>query len=344
MKYLVTGATGLLGNNIVRELLARGHEVRVLARSTSDPRPLEGLDVERTEGDVRDASAVSRACKGVNAVIHSAGHVHIGWTQLDLHRQINVEGTRNVAAAARQAAAKLVHISSVNALGLGEVASPASEETALPGIVECPYVITKREAEQVVLEEIKKGLWAVLVNPSFMLGPWDWKPSSGKMLLALSRFVPSAPLGAASFCDVRDVAEGVIAAAAKGVSGRRYILSGHNLRYWDAWRQMARSAGQPGPFLPMGPLFRGIIGFLLDSYTRLTGREGDGNSAAIAMGYQQHCFSSQRAEQELNYRIRPFEDTIRDTWTWFREHHYIGAKQPPLDPSTSGEAASKVQP
>jgi len=342
MKYLVTGATGLLGNNIVRQLLAAGHDVRVLARAASDPRPLAGLDVDRTEGDVRDTSAVSRACERVDAVIHSAGHVHIGWTQLELHRQINVEGTRNVATAARQAGAKLVHISSVNALGLGEVAKPATEETALPGIVECPYVVTKREAEQVVADEINKGLWAVVVNPSFMLGPWDWKPSSGKMLLALSRFVPSAPLGAASFGDVRDVAKGVLAAAEKGASGRRYVLAGHNLRYWEAWRQMARSAGQPGPFLPMGPLFRGIIGFVLDSYTRVTGREGAANSAAIAMGYQQHCFSSRRAEQELDYRIRPLNETIIDTWTWFQEHHYIGSKRSPLRHSALGDADSKT--
>ena len=323
MKFLVTGATGLLGNNIVRQLLVAGETVRVLARATSDPRPLAGLDVERTEGDVRDAAAVATACQHVDAVIHCAGHVHIGWTQRDVHEQINVIGTRNIATAARQAAARMVHVSSVNALGLGHRSSPADEETALSGIVECPYVLTKREAERVVLEEVSRGLRAVIVNPAFMLGPWDWKPSSGKMLLALARFVPSAPLGAASFCDVRDVATSAIVAAAKGTPGRRYILGGHNLTYWDAWRQMARSAGKRGPFLPMGPLFRGIIGPILDTYTRLTGREGDANSAAIAMGRQQHCFSSHRAEQELQYAIRPWEQTLLDSWAWFREHNYV---------------------
>jgi dihydroflavonol-4-reductase len=101
---------------------------------------------------------------------------------------------------------------------------------------------------------------------------------------------------------------------------------------------MARAAGQPGPFLPMGPLFRGIIGFLLNSYTSLTGREGDANSAAIAMGYQQHCFVSRRAEQELDYRIRPWNETLMDAWTWFREHHYIEGKRSPLRPSALGDA------
>jgi nucleoside-diphosphate-sugar epimerase len=323
MKYLVTGATGLLGNNIVRQLLAAGEKVRVLARTTSDPRPLDGLTVERAEGDVRDAVAVARACHDVQVVIHSAGCVQIGWTQLDLHRRINVEGTRNVATAARGAGAKLVHVSSINALGLGRLAQPADEETALPGIIQCPYVVTKREAEQIVRDEMGRGLAAIIVNPSFMLGPWDWKPSSGKMLLAVTRFAPSAPVGAANFCDVRDVASAIIAGASRGKAGRQFVLGGHNLTYWDAWRQMARSAGKRGPFLPMGPLFRGIVGPVLDLHTWLTGREGDANSAAIAMGRQEHCFSSRRAESELGYRSRPLDETLADTWEWFRKHGYV---------------------
>src|SRR6187551_3820447 len=149
MKYLVTGVTGLLGNNIVRTLVAAGEQVRVLVRGTSDPRPLEGLKVQRATGDVRDAAAVAAACQGMDVVIHSAGHVHIGWTQLREHLDINVEGARNVAQAARAAGAKLVHVSSVNALGLGPLMRPADEISAQPGIVECPYVVTKREGERV---------------------------------------------------------------------------------------------------------------------------------------------------------------------------------------------------
>src|SRR4029453_13151318 len=133
MQFLVTGATGLLGNNIVRQLLAEGYSVRVLARPTADPRPLAGLNVEMVAGDVRDPLAAKRACQGIDAVIHAAGHVHIGWRQADVHRAINVEGTRNVAVAAREAGARLVHISPVNALGLGRLENPADEESALPG-------------------------------------------------------------------------------------------------------------------------------------------------------------------------------------------------------------------
>jgi len=323
MKYLVTGVTGLLGNNVVRALVGAGEPVRVLVRASSDPRPLEGLNVERASGDVRDAAAVAAACQGVDVVIHSAGHVHIGWTQLREHLDINVEGTRNVAQAARSAGAKLVQVSSVNALGLGPLMKPADETSAQPGIVECPYVVTKREGERVVLDEVGRGLAATIVNPGFMLGPWDWKPSSGKMLLQVTKFAPLAPLGAASFCDVRDVAAGTIAAASRGKSGERYILAGHNLGYWAAWKQMAAMVGKRGPLLPMGPLFRAASLPVLEIHRRVTRREGDANSATLMMGRQEHCFSSRKAEQELGYRIRPLAETLADTMAWFRERGYV---------------------
>ena len=323
MKYLVTGATGLLGNNIVRQLVAAGDEVRVLARASSDGRALAGLSIERAAGDVRDAAAVAEACRGVQAVIHSAGHVHLGWKQLEQHRQVNVEGTQCIAAAARAAGLRMVHVSGINALGLGRLDQPADEDTPLPGIVECPYVVTKREAEQVVLAEVARGLDAVIVNPGCMLGPWDWKPSSGKMLLAVTRFAPIYPTGAVTFCDARDVAAGTIGAASKGRRGQRYVLGGHNLSYWEAWRQMAKLVGKRAPLSPMGPLFRAVAAPVLDVYSWLTGHEGDANSAILMMGRQQHCFSSRRAEAELGYRFRPFAETLADTWAWFREHGYV---------------------
>ena len=326
MRYLVTGATGLLGNNVVRQLLAAGQGVRVLARPTSDPRPLAGLELELAAGDVRDADSVRRACEGVDVVIHAAGHVHIGWRQADVHQAINVEGTRHVAAAARAAGARLVHVSTVNALGLGRLESPADEETALPGIMPLPYVTTKRAAEQVVLDEVAKGLWAAIVNPATMFGPWDWKPSSGKMLLEVTRRSLFAPVGSASFCDVRDVAAAVVAAGERGQPGRRYILAGHNLPYREAWRQIAALVGKPGPKLPMGPIFRAIAAPVCDVRTLLAGSEGAANSAALAMGRQSNCFSSARAQRELGYSIRPLDETLRDAWQWFIEKGYVSGR------------------
>jgi dihydroflavonol-4-reductase len=324
MTILVTGATGLLGNNIVRDLLAQGESVRILARDPSVSRPFEGLQVERVPGDVRDRAAIAAAVRGTKLVIHSAGHVHIGWSQADLHTAINVEGTQNLAEAAREEGVRMIYVSSVNALGLGGRDFEADEETARPGIVACPYVTSKAQGEDLVLQGVAQGLDATIVCPGFMLGPWDWKPSSGRMMLEVTqRFLPLAPVGSFNVCDVRDVSAGTIAAARQGHPGRRYILGGHNLSYFELWKKMASLAGKRGPLFPAGPLQRMIGGWLGDMRYRFTGREPDMNSAAVGMSSQHHRFRSNRAIAELGYKIRPLDDTLRDAWEWFIEYGYL---------------------
>ena len=324
MTTLVTGATGLVGNNVVRRLLEEGGAVRVLVRHGADPRPLADLHgIEVVHGDIRDPQAVARAVRGADSVVHAAAHVHIGWSGLDVARAINVEGTRHVAQAALAAGSRLVHVSSVDALGLGVNGAAADEETAPSGGVLCPYVVTKREAEQVILSLVEQGLHASMVNPGFMIGPNDWKPSSGRMLLSVARgWGLFAPLGINCYCDVRDVAAGIMAALERGQSGRRYILGGHMLSYFQAWRIFAKATGATPPVLPIGPITRRTAGFFGDMVARLTGREPDVNSASTAMAAQKRRFSSARAEAELGYRARDLRESAADAWTWFRQHGY----------------------
>ncbi|WP_254513800.1 NAD-dependent epimerase/dehydratase family protein [Anatilimnocola floriformis] len=322
MKYLVTGATGLIGNNLVRHLLAAGEAVRVLTR-TAPNEALIGLDVELVQGDVRDVDSVEAAVRGTDCVVHAAAHVQVGWTQSELHRQINVEGTRLIAEAALRHNARLVHISTINTLGLGRLDNPADEETGLSGLVACHYVTSKKNAEQVVTLAAARGLDTVIVHPGFCLGPWDWKPSSGRMLLAVNRGTLVAPSGALNVGDVRDVCAGVAAAAKLAPAGRRYILGGHNMTYLDAWQIFARVGGHVGPRFRLGPIARWLGSVGSDVWTRCTGEEAEINSASIGIGSQQTCFTSDRAARELGYKIRPLEDTVADAWDWFCEHGYL---------------------
>lgn len=347
MLILVTGATGLLGNNVVRLLLERGVRVRTLVREASDRRPLEGLSVERAIGDVRDADAVRAACDGIDTVVHCAAHVHIGRTGLELQQAVNVGGTRCVAEAALAAGCGMVHVSTIDALGLGSRRAPADEQTPRGRAVLCPYVVTKRAAEQQVLQSVTRGLHAVIVNPGCMLGPWDWKPSSGRMLLEVARgraFV--APRGVNCFCDVRDVAAGVLAAAERGQPGRRYILGGHSLTYMEAWKVFARITGVRPPVIQVGPVVLAIGGVLGDWKTRWTGREGDVNSASVAMSRLPKYYTSARAEEELGYRIRSLEEMTQAAWDWFRDNGYVategrGGTVPPTCPvGVAGPAAA----
>jgi dihydroflavonol-4-reductase len=320
---VVTGGTGLVGNNVIRMLVDQGRRVRTLVRGRSGERELAGVAVERTIGDVTDPESVRRAVAGAAVVVHSAAMVHVGWRRLAEMRRVNVEGTRLVAEAARRTGARLVHVSSVNALGLTGDATPAHEETPFGNTIECPYVVTKREAEQVVLDEVARGLDAVILNPVFMLGPWDWKPSSGRMLLevAAGRGV-LAPPGSQHFGDSRDIAAGILSATTNGAAGRRYILGGHHLRFLDAWTLFAEVSGRRPP-RGEAPLpvvrFAGRVGDLIAG---CVGREGPLNSAAAGMSLLCQHYSSDRAIDELGYSIRPLADTVEDAWRWFVDHGY----------------------
>ena len=324
MQILVTGATGLLGNNVVRALLARQLRPRVLVRETSDPRPLEGLDVDLVYGDIRDAAAVEAACQGVDVAVHAAGYVKIGWSDRELHQAINVEGAGNVARAIHQQQGRLIHVSTVNTLGVAAANQVADEESVKQPIIPCPYVESKRAAEVEIRQLVEAGLDAVIVQPAFMLGPWDWKPSSGAMLLEVARrFMPFAPRGAMSLCDVRDVAQGILAAIDRGTCGRNYILAGHNMSYLESWQLFARITGTRAPWMRAGPLGVRGVGIMNDLIAKITGRESELNSAATRLSGMFHCFSSERAQTELGYQIRAVDTIVEDAWQWFCDHGYV---------------------
>jgi len=324
---LVTGATGLVGNNVVRMLVARGESVRAFVRSApAAQRCLAGLPVEIVHGAIDDEERVQAAVDGARVVIHSAAMVHCGWRHQAEMTAANVAGTRVVAAAARRAGARFIHVSSVDAIGLRADGAPADEDTPPGGMPECPYVVTKRDAEGAVHNEIARGLDAVIVNPVYMLGPWDWKPSSGRMLLEVGAGKGLfAPPGANDFVDVRDVAGGILAAVARGQLGRRYILGGHPMSYLDAWRVFARIAGRMQP-LGMAP--RGIVrmaGLAGDLASLCTRRELPVNSAATRMSMLSHNFSCRRAQAELGYAFRSLDETVSDAWEWFVTRGYAKA-------------------
>jgi dihydroflavonol-4-reductase len=323
MQVLVTGATGLLGNNITRRLLEDGHHVRVLVRAESGGPSIEGLPVEKAKGDVRDAASVEAAARDVQLVVHSAAAVMVGRRRLDFLQAVNVDGTRNVASAAHRVGARLLHVSSADAVGIVSSEEPADEETPHYPDTKLPYVITKRAAERVVYDEIEKGLDAVIVNPSYMLGPWDWKPSSGRMLLEVARGLTIlAPRGYFNLCDVRDVAAGTIAAAERGRCGRRYLLAGATYSYLDAWRLFAEVTGGRRPWARMGPAFSAVVGWCGDIWGTVARADPEVNSAALAWARQPKNYSSARAEAELGYNCRPVRETVEDAWSWFKEHGY----------------------
>jgi dihydroflavonol-4-reductase len=327
-KVLITGATGLLGNNILRQCLDLGIQAEVLVRTKSDRRALNDLFNNSGEplvihdGDITDLDSIRSAAKGCTHIIHAAGDVHIGWQGLDRQRHINVTGSSNMARVAFENRQRLVHVSTVNALGLTGTENPANEETPFGNLnIPSTYVVSKREADIKVRCWIDQGLDAVIVHPGFMLGPFDWKLSSGKMLVGLTRSYPLlSPRGGCSLCDTRDVASGIIKGLDKGLTGEHFILAGHNISYLDLWRAIADVTGSVRPLKRMDRCTMLTTALIGDIACKFTGKEGDVNSAVIRMSAQYHYYSSEKATRILGYQFREIHTIIKDAWNWLRQN------------------------
>ena len=317
--WAVTGATGLMGNNLIRMLLERGARVRVLVRGTGR-KELAGLAVEETLGDLHDQVALKRCFEGADVVVHAAAMVWIGYSQGDESARINIEGTRNVCDALPPGA-RLLHISTVDALGWRPFESPADENTTRrPEERGVPYGDTKEAADQVVRDA---DLDHVILRPAFMVGPWDWKPSSGKMVLQVAQGRGAlAPDGSNNIVDVRDVCRAIMNAATLATTGSEWILGNKNITYIDLWRLIAKVTGGPAPKGVLPKWAGRLVVKALKAKTRLGLPEGTLNAATARYGFREHCFDSSKARDGLDLPQSPIEDAIADAWAWFQANGY----------------------
>lgn len=328
MKVLITGATGLLGNNLLRQCLLQGIETEVLVRKQSDLRPFHDLLASTHQplvihqGDITDLDSIRKAAKGKSHIIHAAGDVHIGWKGLEKQRRTNVQGASNIARVAHENQQRLIHVSTVNTLGLTGDQTPANEQTPF-GYRNVPstYVVSKREADIEIERWLAHGLEAIIVHPGFMFGPYDWKLSSGKMMVSLTRsYALLSPRGGCSLCDARDVASGIIAALERWNSGEHFILAGHNINYLDLWRAISAITGGVRPLGRMGPIGMLAISIYSDFANLFLREESLINSAVLRMSAQYHYYSSEKASRLLGYQFREISIIIDDAWKWLKDN------------------------
>lgn len=326
MRILITGANGLLGNNIARLAQERGMSIAGLCRSDGANLAFGSLDIEVFQVDMVDRDKLARVFENrFDAVIHCAASIHIGWKFVDQGMRVNRDGTRYLLEEAGKRGIKFIHVSTVNTLPVGTKDRIVDEKTQGGGQVLCNYVVTKMAAERLAVEAAEAGQDVVIVHPGFMLGPWDWKPSSGRMIQALQGFAPLAPSGGCTVCDPRDVGAAILNAIVNGVSGRHYILGGENMMYLDLWRRICKAIGKKGPLTYLRSPGRIIASTIGDTISRFTNQELDINSAAINMSSQIQWFSSQRAINELGYQPRPATESIQDAAVWLRQNNLLKA-------------------
>ena len=341
MRVLVTGATGLVGGAVVHELRARGHAVRALVRPSSDLANLGGPgggEVELAHGDVLDRPSVERALAGCQAVVHAAGLAAIGGVGRDRLFAVNAGGVEVVLGAALAAGVERAVLTSSASLLWGTLVPCVADEdtTSSAETLGIDYFVSKLRGEEVGLDLAARGLPLAIVRPAFVLGPGDLYRSSASLVLALARGrIPAYVQGGASFCDVRDVARGHVEALLRGQPGQTYLLGGQNLTMDEFVGRVCRLAGVKAPLrLPYAVAAAATRAMLLAA--RLGG-PAPATTLDLLRASRLYTFvTSARAQRELGYTVRPFEDSVRDTLRWYLARGALRPDTPELRALSAG--------
>ena len=327
-RALVTGATGFVGSAVARRLLAEGFIVRVLARPGSDRRNLAGLQLEIAEGNLTDAASLARACADCDALFHVAADYRLWAPNPQELYQANVEGTRALLQAAKNAGVKrIVYTSSVAVLGIPKDGTPGNEDTPVTvGDMIGHYKRSKFLAEEVVHEFARDGLPVVIVNPSTPIGPRDLKPTpTGRVVRdAAAGRMPAYVDTGLNIAHVEDVAEGHWLAYQKGVVGQRYVLGGTDMSLREILAMIADIVGRKPPRVRLPHAVVLPIAYISETFARFTGKPPVATGEEVRMSKTLMFFSSDKARRELGYTQRPARQALEDAVRWYRENGYLG--------------------
>jgi dihydroflavonol-4-reductase len=316
---VVTGAAGHIGGNLVRELVARGRSVRALVHR--DRRALQGVPLELVNGDVRDLASLRRAFDGADVVYHMAAQISLLDREEALLRSVNVSGTRNVVQACLDCGVRrLVHFSSIHAVRQAPLDEPIDESRALVDSRRYPlYDRTKAAGEMVVSEGLAHGLDAIIVSPTGVIGPHDYRPSHfGQALLSLARGnMPALVTGGFDWVDVRDVVHYALVAEEQAATGVKYLLSGHWVSIVDLARAVSELREHRVPKLVCPMAIARAVAPINVLYARVRRQRPTFTPAMLRALRSNRDISHQRASRDLGYEPRPFRETVADTVRWF---------------------------
>lgn len=319
---LVTGGNGFVGSHVARALRARGDRVRVLARPGADLRALAGVQYDLVSGDLRQAALLEDAVKGCAEVYHVAADYRLWVPDPAPMYATNVEGTRNLLAAARRhGVGRLVHTSTVGALGvpvggIGNENSPVSLENMIG-----PYKRSKFMAEQLALAAARDGMPVVVVNPSTPIGALDYKPTPTGRIIAdfLKRRMPAYMDTGLNLVNVEACARGHLLAAQRGAIGEKYILGGENLTLQQLFARLERLCGVPAPRVRLP--YPVVLGYAAgaDLIARITGRPPRASLTEVRMAHKRMFFDSAKAVRELGYEPGVLDDALRAAIDYYRQ-------------------------
>ena len=315
---LVTGASGFVGWHVARLLLERGHTVRALARASSNNIP--ELNVERVTGDLRDPASLARAVAGCGLVFHVAADYRLWSKHPEELYQSNVEGTRNMIAAAQAAGVeRFVYTSTVGCIGvpkngIGDETQPVSLDEMAGA-----YKRSKFMAEQVALEAARNGFPVVIVNPTAPMGDHDFKPTPTGQIVRdfLAGAMPAYIDTGLNVVNVRDVALGHLLACERGKVGERYILGCANMTLGQILQELARLTGRKAPTIELPYFVAYTAGVITTAFSRITGTPPRAPLEAVRMAKKKMWVSHEKATRELGYNPTPATTALEDAVIWF---------------------------
>lgn len=324
MRILVTGADGLLGSNLVRLLLREGYSVRTFIHHSSSSTTLDGLDLERVKGDILDPEAVREAVKGCDAVIHAAAMTNVWPARSEKVRKVNIEGTLNVIdAVLEHNTGRMIYIgsgSSVNTEkgGTGRYPFPGAK-------FGLDYIDSKHDALVAVMDAVaKRGLPALAILPTFMIGAYDTLPSSGQMILAVARGKLKAYTGGGrNFIYVNDVAAAVVNGLKNGEIGKFYVACNENLTYREFILKAASITGRRAPVMKAPGWLVKTAGLLGTISGKITGRQPLLTYQMARISCEKQFVTDNEAVTYLKMPRTDIETAIRECYDWFVENKYL---------------------
>ena len=329
-RVLVTGANGLLGGHLVRELLGQGHEVHALVRPTSDTQTLADLSIERFYGDVRDRPSFRKAAEGCEVIYHCAAVFSYWGYSLEEMESTAKQGSEVLVSVAKDAGIKRVVLTSSTAVLGGSPEPRLLDESARLSAAEVPdYFRSKVLQEDTALAEARdKKLDMVCTLPGIIVGPYDFRPSAS--LATITTYLQD-PLrltfhGGASLVHAQDVARGHILAAEKGESYESYILAADNFHWAEIHRQISQKAGTYGPGFQLGKGMAVSSAGLMELAAKTFNMTPMATQALAQQVGTYFWYTSQKA-QDLGYRYRSLEDSLVDTLAWLSKSEHLKAGQ-----------------
>jgi len=325
MNIAITGASGHIGSCLTRELIQKGFRVKVLVHNFDAS--LQKLDLEYVKGDLTDKFSLEKLCDNADVVFHLAAKIAIDKRDRDLVYKTNVQGTQNlIDICIKKDIKRFIHFSSIHAIDPHPLDEVLDENRAYIGKTKLIYEQSKAESEKLVINAANKGLNAIVLNPTAVVGPYDFKSSYlGQALIKIyENKLPMLVPGGYDWVDVRDIVDAAISSITKGKSGERFILSGHYLSLKKLSVMIGEISNQKTPKL-IAPLFLAKIGLpFIKLYSYIANEHPLYTSESLdILKNSNKNISNSKAKDELGYNTRPLEETLRDAFKWYKENGVI---------------------